>query len=178
MKSIKLYLNIIPLLIILFLIGSAGYFLFGEDLEIPFEDRQTRITRIEGFPQMLYVDEKRDKVREVITSEEELNEFLNKVDKEGRLNFNKNINFKRKYLIGTATKSLEGENHEFKIKKIYKDTEDKTLTIMQERIEPEDACKIGERENIWIDLIEIRKTDWKIEFELVQKTLPCDKEEE
>jgi len=79
MKSVKLYANVIPIIIILLLIGGAGYFLFGQDLEIPIEDRKTQITRVEGFPRMIYVSEDREKVREVITSEEELNEFLSEV---------------------------------------------------------------------------------------------------
>ena len=177
MKSTKLYVNIIPLLIILLLIGGAGYFLFGQDFEIPIEDRKTKITRIEGFPRMMYVDEERDKIHRVIRSEEELNNFLNEIDKNGNLDFNESINFNRNYVLAATTETLEGENHEFKIRKIYKDTDDKTLTVSRERIEPEDECKLEGGKNIWIDMVKVSKTDWKIEFELVKKKLPCDTEE-
>lgn len=179
MKSLKLYVNIIPILIILLLIGGAGYFLFGEDLDLPtIKDRKTQITRIEGFPRMIYVDEERDKIRTVIKSETELNEFLNQVDAEGNLRVNESVNFNRHYLIGTATKTLEGENHEFKIKKLIRDTDDKTLTVSQERTDPEDECELEGGRNIWVDLVKINKTDWNIEFELVKKKLPCETEEE
>ncbi|MBD3365806.1 hypothetical protein GF360_00480 [candidate division WWE3 bacterium] len=176
MKSIKLHINLIPLLIILFLIGGAGYFLFGQDLEIPIEDRKTKITRIEGFPRMMYVDEEREKIHRVLKSEEELNEFLNEVDPEGRLEFNEDVNFDRNYLIGTTTDTLEGENHEYKIRKIYKDTDDQTLTISRERVDPDEDCELDGGKNIWIDIVKINKTDWKIDFELVKKILPCDEE--
>jgi hypothetical protein len=178
MKPIKLYVNIIPLLIILLLIGGAGYFLFGQDIEIPIEDRKTKITRIEGFPRMMYVDEEREKIHRVIKSEEGLNNFLNEVDKDGILDFNENVNFNKYFVIATTTETLEGENHEFKIRKIYKDTDDKTLTVSRERIEPEDECKMEGGKNIWIDMIKLRKTDWNIEFEIVKKKLPCDTEED
>ena len=178
MKSIKLYVNIIPLLIILFLIGGTGYLLFGQDIKLPIEDRKTKITRLEGFPQMIYVDEERDKIRTIIKSEEELNDFLNQVDKEGRLTLNKKINFDRYYLLGTATETLEGENHTFKIRKIFKDTDAKKLLISQERIDPEKECELEGGNNIWVDLVQINKTDWEIDFELIKKKLPCDKSEE
>jgi len=174
MKSVKLYANVIPIIIILLLIGGAGYFLFGQDLEIPIEDRKTQITRVEGFPRMIYVSEDREKVRKVITSEEELNEFLSEVDKNDELTLNTNINFNKHYLVGAATKTLEGENHEFKIKKIYKDTDDKTLTIVQERVDPDDECRLEDGKNIWVDIAQINKTDWNIDFELVKKILPCE----
>jgi len=174
MKSVKLYVNVIPIIIILLLIGGAGYFLFGQDLEIPIEDRKTQITRVEGFPKMIYVNEDREKIRKVITSEEELNEFLNEVDKNRELALNTNINFNRHYLMCTATKTLEGENHTFKIKKIYKDTDDKTLTVVQERTDPDEGCKLEGGRNIWVDIVQINKTDWNIDFELVKKILPCE----
>ena len=174
MKSVKLYVNVIPIIIILLLIGGAGYFLFGQDLEIPIEDRKTQITRLEGFPRMLYVSEDRKKVRKVIKSEEELNEFLNDVDKNGELTIDTNVNFNRHYLMGAATKTLEGENHTFKIKKIYKDTDDKTLTVVQERTDPDEGCKLEGGQNIWVDIVQINKTDWNIGFELVKKILPCE----
>lgn len=178
MKSIKLYVNILPLLIILALIGGTGYLLFGEDLELPkIEDRRTQITRIEGFPRMIYVDEEREKIRTVLKSEEELNEFLNQIDAEGNLTVPENINFNRYYVLGTATKTLEGENHEFKIRKIYKDTDDKTLTVSQELTEPAEGCKLEGGNNIWVDMVKINKTDWKIEFERIKKTLPCEENE-
>ncbi len=174
MKSIKLYVNIIPLAIILLLIGAAGYFLFGRDLEIPIEDRRTKITRFENFPQKIYVDEERDKMQKVIKSEEELNEFLNEIDVEGKLNFNENVNFNRHYLVAATTKTLDAENYEFKIDKIIKDTDSKKLMISRERVEPEEDCKIEGEKNIWVDFIKINKTDWTIKSELVKKKLPCD----
>lgn len=174
MKSVKLYVNVIPIIIILLLIGGAGYFLFGQDLEITIEDRKTQVTRVEGVPVMLYVSEDREKVRKVIKSDEELNDFLNEVDKKGELTIDTSVNFNKHYLLGTATKTLEGENHEFKIKKIYKDTDDKRLTVVQERVDPDESCELEGGRNIWVDIVQINKTDWNIDFELVKKILPCE----
>ena len=177
MKSIKLYMNILPLLVIFMLIGGAGYFLFGQDIKLPNkEDRLTKITRVEGFPVRISVTGERRKQRRVIRSEAELNDFLAKVDPEGQVNLKENFDFRKNILIATATEPLEGTYNKYKIKRVTRDDNDRTLTIIQELTLPIEACEETAEtpeKSIIVDLVQLRKTDWKIEFELEKRKLPC-----
>lgn len=176
-KNITLYISLLPLIIIVGLVLGAGYLLLGEDVDLPrIFSANPRIKRLEGFPTTLNVTEDRDKIRLVITNEEELNKFLNSVDNSGLLTLKEKVNFARKVLIGVATKTLEEEDHRFKVRKVYKDKENETLLVSLLQENPGETCNPELDKNIWIDLVEIDKTEWKIDFELVRKTIECETE--
>lgn len=179
-NATKIYFNILPLIIIFLLIGGAGYFLFGQDIKFPSrEDSLTKIIRVEGFPHRISVNEEREKERVVITSEEELTNFMTKIDPEGQITLREDFNFKKNVLIVSSTETLEGTLNKYKIKRIVKDTKSKSLVVEQEITVPMEECpeKTSEedtaKKSIFVDLIQLNKTDWEIEFELVKKTLPC-----
>ncbi len=173
-NHIRLYVSLLPLVIIVILILGAGYMLLEEDLKLPdFLNGEPKIKRLEGFPTSLVVTEDREKIRKIITNDQELNEFLNDVDPSGLLKVNEKINFDRKLLIGVATKTLDEVDHKFKIKKVYKDKEKKEFLISALEEVPGETCDPDKDKNIWIDLVEIDKTDWKIDFELVKKVVEC-----
>ncbi len=171
-------MNILPLLVIFMLIGGAGYFLFGQDIKLPSkEDKLTKIVRIEGFPMRISVSGERRKQRRIIRSEAELNDFLAKVDPEGQIGLKENFDFRKNILIATSTETLEGVHNKYKIKRVTRDDNDRTLTIIQELTLPMEECEEdteSAEKSIIVDLVQLRKTDWKIEFELEKRKLPCD----
>jgi len=180
-KSIKMYINILPLLIMVLLIAGAGYLLFGQDIKLPKkEDKLTKITRIQGFPARIPVDDNREKIRKVITSKEELTDFLTKVDPQGSLELTEEPDFSRYVVVASSTETLQGKLNSYRIKRIVKDIEDKELTVEQELILPMEECPNKETEeekaskSIIVDLIMLNKTDWKIDFDLLKKELPCE----
>ncbi len=180
-KSIKMYINILPLLIMVLLIAGAGYLLFGQDIKLPKkEDKLTKIIRIQGFPARIPVDDNREKIRKVITSKEELTDFLSKVDLQGSLELTEEPDFSRYVVVASSTETLQGTLNSYRIKRIVKDIEDKELTVEQELILPMEECPNKETEeekaskSIVVDLIMLNKTDWKIDFDLLKKELPCE----
>ncbi len=180
-KSIKMYINVLPLLIIVLLIAGAGYLLFGQDIKLPKkEDKLTKIIRIQGFPARIPVDDNREKIRKVITSKEELTDFLSKVDLQGSLELTEEPDFSRYVVVASSTETLQGTLNSYRIKRIVKDIEDKELTVEQELILPMEECPNKETEeeraskSIIVDLIMLNKTDWKIDFDLLKKELPCE----
>jgi len=163
------------------LIAGAGYLLFGQDIKLPKkEDKLTKIIRIQGFPARIPVDDNREKIRKVITSKEELTDFLSKVDLQGSLELTEEPDFSRYVVVASSTETLQGTLNSYRIKRIVKDIEDKELTVEQELILPMEECPNKETEeekaskSIVVDLIMLNKTDWKIDFDLLKKELPCE----
>lgn len=180
-KSIKMYINILPLLIIVLLIAGAGYLLFGQDIKLPKrEDKLTKIIRIQGFPARVSVDGDREKVRRVITSKKELMDFLAEVDPQKTLKLTDEPDFSKHVVVASSTETLQGTLNSYRIKRIVKDVEDKELTVEQELILPMEECPNKETEedrvkkSIVVDLIMLNKTTWKIDFDLLKKELPCE----
>lgn len=162
--------NALPIIIILGLIIGAGYFLIGDDIKLPkFLNGEPKFERVEGFPKTVYVTSEKEKKREVITSEEELNNFLNEVDENNQIDFKAEIDFDRKMLIAVSSGYWETDGDKFRIKKIYKDSEDKTLLFSLEEQELGELCEKKIDPNVVVDFAVIDKTDWKIEFEKVKK---------
>ncbi|MFA6982183.1 MAG: hypothetical protein WC243_04140 [Patescibacteria group bacterium] len=162
--------NALPIIIILGLIIGAGYFLIGEDIRLPkFLNGEPKFDRVEGFPKTVYVTKEMEKRREVITSEEELNKFLNEVDENNQIDFKGKINFDRKMLIAVASAYSQTDGNKFKIRRAYKDDEKKTLLIALESQELGELCEKKVDPNIIVDFATIDKTDWKIDFEVLKK---------
>lgn len=178
-NPITLYSSLLPLVVIVGLILGTGYLLIGDELKLPkIFSGEPKIHRLEGFPTNLSVEDNRDKIRTIITNEEELNEFLNTVDESGLLTLKEKVNFSRKYLVGVATKTLEEDDHDFKVRKAYKNKEQNKILISLVREDPGETCEVEQNKNIWIDLVEIDKTDWEIDFELIKKIIECEIESE
>ncbi len=179
--DVKIYVNILPLIIIFLLIGGAGYFLFGQDMKLPsIGGDSIKVSRIEGLPKRVTVEEEKDKTRKIITSEEELTQFMAEIDPEGQIDLRENFNFDKNYLLAVASSSVEGPLNKYKIKKVESDSEDKKLTVEHELTVPmEDECpeKATEEEmavkSIIVDMVLINKTDWEIDFTSLKRELPC-----
>ena len=180
--GIKIYVNILPLVIIFLLIGGAGYFLFGQDIELPsFKPGSSiKVTRIDNFPQRITVETEREKTNEVITSEEALTRYMATIDPKGQIDLKEDFNFNKNFLVAVSSSTLEGPLNRYKIKKVERDSEDKKLTIQKELTIPMSECidKVTEEEasvkSIIVDMVIISKNDWEIDFEALKKELPCE----
>lgn len=163
--------SVLPVIIILGLILGAGYFLIGEDIKLPkFLNGEPKFERVEGFPKTIYTEKEMDKKRLVITSEDQLNEFLNYVDENNQIDFNSKVNFNKKMLIAVSSGNFEADESKFKIRRIYKDASKKTLLVSIESEELGDLCERKLDPNIIVDFATIDKTDWTIDFRTESKT--------
>lgn len=177
-KSHTLNASILPILILVGLILGAGYFLIGSNFKLPKFGQKDSLQRLEGYPTVINIT-KEDaatigKIREVITSQEQLDAFLAKVSK-GGLTVNEEIDFSKKVVIAVAT-TFDEPDKELKIKKVYESSQDKKLTIQIRNLVPEDICPTGEKYTVGIDLATVKKTDWKIDFENITEKKPCNNE--
>lgn len=175
----KIYISLLPLFVIIALILGAGYFLLADEIKLPKFNRGPQIRRIEGFPTTVFVAETAttDKQRKVIKTEQELDEFLNAVDKTGMLTMRDKINFDKEYVIAVSSEVVKEDNHKVKIRKVYEDKATKTLLISIVETFPGDTCTIEINPHIGVDLVAINKTDWKIDFEKVKDVEECGKTE-
>lgn len=177
-QSTTLNISLIPLFILISLIIGAGFFLLQGEIELPKFDRGPKVRRIEGFPTVIYTDKEIEKQREVISNKEDLNEFLNFIDETGLLTLRENINFNKENLLAVATETNDETGVRLKIDKIYEDKEDQILIVtLEERVQGEN-CDLENDPNVAVDIAAISKTDWKIKFERVKKTIICEEPEE
>lgn len=172
-KSSKKKINLIPLFILLGLI-VAVYFVFLSDQEILQLDKDLEVRRLNGFPTVAYTDKELEKQRAVITSEEELIEFLNYVDESGYLVVREDIDFNKEMLLGASTSTNEYEGTTIKIKKLYEDRDSNTLLVSLRETEPGDSCEVVENSNVAVDLVAIDITDMKVEYERVKQVKECE----
>jgi predicted Ser/Thr protein kinase len=171
----KIYISLLPLIVIIILILGAGYFLLADEIKLPKFNKGPQIRRIEGFPTTVFVEETAvaDKQRRVIKSEQELNEYLNSVDKTGMLTMRDKINFDKEYVIAVSTEVVKEDEHKVKVRKVYEDKDSKTLLVSIVETFPGDTCNIELNPHIGIDLVAINKTDWTIDFERVKDVEEC-----
>jgi hypothetical protein len=175
----KIYISLLPLFVIIVLILGAGYFLLADEIKLPKFNKGPQIRRIEGFPTTVFVSEGTiaDKQRKVLKSEQELNEFLNSVDKTGMLTMRDKINFDKEYVIAVSTEVVKEDNHKVKVRKVYEDKTAKTLLVSIVETFPGDTCTIEVNNHIGVDLVAINKTDWTIDFERIKDVDECGKSE-
>jgi hypothetical protein len=174
-EKTKSQMNLIPVAVLVVLIIGAGYFLLKGEIKFPnFGDDTPEVRRLNGFPTVVYTDKEVDKQRVVITSEEQLNQFLNSVDPTGILQLQEKINFDKEILIGASTKTNPTTGTDLKIKKIYQDKEAKKLQVNLRQSEDADTCEIEQDKNIAVDLVAINKTDWQIDFDVYKEVKQCD----
>lgn len=167
-------MSLIPLVILLGLILGAGYFLLQGEIKLPQFNRGPQLRRLEGFPTVIVTDQKLDKQRSVIKSQEELAEFLNYIDPTGLTEIRSPINFDKEFVLVASTDTQPESGHAIKIKKVYEDKAKKRLSIVVEETEQGANCEIEKESNIAADAVAISKTDWDIEFDKVKKIADCE----
>lgn len=172
-KYVKLNLSLIPV-VIMALIGFGVYFLFFTDQELIDLNTEPEVRRLEGFPNIAYTDKELDKQREVITSEQQLGEFLNYVDESGFLLVKENIDFEKEMLLGVSSGTFDESDHLIKIRKLYEDKENNKLIVSVRESEPGETCEVDQIRNVSVDIVAISKTDMEIEFERVKQVVECD----
>lgn len=167
-------MSLLPLIVLVVLIIGGGFLLFQEDIKLPKFNKGPQIRRLENFPQVVYSDQAIEKQRKIITSEDELNQFLNMVDPTGILQIKDKINFEKEVVIAVTTDTQNEMDHAIKIKKVYEDKEDMKLIIQIEEWEPGENCKPDRATNIPLDIATVSKSEWEIDFEKVKKVEDCE----
>ena len=169
-----LNMSLLPLAIILVLILGVGYFLLQGEIKLPKFNRGPQIGRLENFPTVLDTTKDMEKIRKVLKSEAELDEFLNTVDGENQLSVKEKINWDKQFVLAVTTSTNEESGHKIKIAKAYENKTDKTLLIRVTEVEKGGGCDVEKGKNIAIDLVTITKTDYTIEFEREKNIEPCE----
>jgi hypothetical protein len=173
-QNTTLNMSLVPLFLLIALILGAGYFLVQGEIKLPKFNRGPQIRRLEGFPTIVYTDRQLEKQREIIKSEEELNEFLNYVDESGLVTVKEKIDFDKEYVLGVSTETEKETGHRIKVRKVYEDKEDNTLLVHLEEIEAGDGCEIENDPNTAVDIVAISRTDRQIDFDRIKKVKNCD----
>ncbi len=173
-KSETLYLSFLPLIILIVLILGAGYFLLAGEIKIPFLNTSNRleVKRLANFPVTVETQNAVDKTRLVIKSQQQLDEFVKSIDKDGAFSAPKDINFNNEYLIAVSSKTFMETGHALKIKKIYKEKDTNTLLVSIEQIDPVESCLNNTslpKSNVIVDIVSVKKTDKTFDFEVVKK---------
>ena len=173
-KTHTLYMSILPIILIVILIIGAGYLLTKGDIKIlGLNDDTIEVTRVKGFPTTFTTNKLIEKQRSIIHNDKELETFLKTIDESGQLKVEDEINFDRVYLVGISSKTFATTGYETKVKKVYKNKEDNTITVLARELKPGDTCKVEQQPNITVDLVSISKTDKKIGFELIKEFDDC-----
>ena len=173
-KPTTLYLNFLPLVILVALILGAGYFLLAGDIKIPFLNTTNRleVKRLANFPTTVETQNAVDKMRLVIKNQQQLDEFVNSIDKYGAFLAPKDIDFNNEYLIVVSSKTFSETGHALKVKRIYKESDNNTLLVSIEQIDPDESCIKDMTQpisNVIVDIVSVKKTDKIFDFELIKK---------
>lgn len=162
-----------PLAIIILLVLGVGTFLLKDEIKLPNFNKEPTITRLAGFPTTLVTTKQLDKQREVITSNDQLNQFLNSIDESGLLKVQETINFDKDIVIAAVSGTNDVKGITEKIRKVYEDKAKRKLLVSVEESVPGDTCTPQPGMNIAVDIITLSKTDWNISFEKIKKTVEC-----
>lgn len=168
-----LNVSLIPLAIILLLILGVGSFLLKDEVKLPNFNKEPTITRLADYPTTVATTKKMEKQRKVITSNDQLNEFLNSIDENGLLKVQEKIDFDKDIVIAAVTDTNEYKGVKLKIRKVYEDKAKKKLLVLIEETVPGEKCTPEPGMNVAVDIITLSKTDWNISFDKVTKTLEC-----
>lgn len=172
-----LNMSLIPLGIILILILGVGYFLLQGEIKLPKFNKGPQIGRLENFPVVLETTKDLEKIRKVIKSEAELDEFLNTVDGENQLNVKEKINWDRQYVIAVTSSTNEESGHRIKVARAYENKAEKKLLIKITEVEKGEGCEVEAVKNLAVDLVTITKTDYEIDFEREKSFELCETDE-
>jgi len=172
-----LRVSLLPLLVLVALILGAGYFLLKDEIKLPSLGKKPTIQRLEGFPTVIYTDKQIEKIRKVITNEQELAEFLNLIDETGILTVKENVDFEKNVVIAISTETNQEIGHKVKVKKVYEDVDKDKILVEFEEVDPKDECNMEIDPNVAVDLVMLSKTDTRIDFEKITKVIECDDKE-
>ncbi len=170
-------INLIPVIVLVLLILGAGYLLLRSDLKLPkIGESAPVVRRFNGFPTVAYTSKVAEKQRLIITSEEELNNFLNLVDSTGLLKLPETIDFNKQFVIAASTKTNATTGTTIKIRKVYQDKVAKKLQISVRQTVEDDTCEKDASTNIAVDLVAVNKLDdWEIDFDNEKMDVTCSK---
>jgi len=179
MSKTKSQMNLLPVALLILLIIGAGYLLLKGEVKLPdFFNTEPQVRRLNGFPTVLYTSEKLEKQRLVIKTQEDLQAFLQTVDKTGILQLQEKVDFSKEYLLGVSSETVDFTGSTMKIRKVYQDKENKKLIVeLRQTLNDEECPDIEKDPNIAVDVVAINKTDWGIEFELVKDKKTCEKDD-
>ena len=169
----SLKVSLIPIVILVGLILGAGFFLLKDEIQLPKFNKGPTIQRLEGFPTVIYTQNDMVKQRKVISNDQELDEFLNFVDKSGMLQMREKINFDKDVVLAVSSDSHDEVGRKIKITKVYEDKKNKELKVIVEETKPGETCSPEVDKNITVDMVKISKTDWEISFDRVTKVKEC-----
>lgn len=172
-QKATLKVSLIPLAIIILLILGVGTLLLKDEIKLPNFNKEPTITRLADFPATVITTKQVEKQREVITTNDKLNEFLNSIDESGLLKVQENINFDKDIVIAATSGTNDIKGIRVKIRKVYEEKAKKRLLVSVEETVPGDSCTPEPGINIAVDIITLSKTDWDITFDKVTKTLEC-----
>ena len=169
----KTKINLLPLLIFLG-IAIVVYFLFLNDKDLFNPNREPEVRRLNGFPTTVYTEKDVEKERVIIRSEQELAEFLNRIDESGYLIVREKVDFEKEILLGVSSSTNDEEGHEIKVRKLYEDKENNKLLVSVRELELGDTCEKIMNKNITVDVVVVSKTDMEIDFERFKQVEECE----
>ena len=172
-QSAALKVSLIPLAIIILLILGIGYFLLQGEINLPKFSHGPTMRRLNGFDTAVKTDKVLENQRRVVTSDQELNDFLNYVDSSGVLQLKDSVNFSKEVIIAVSSDTNNESGHRTKIKKVYEDSAAKKIIVSIEETQPGDSCQPTPDKSVAVDMVALTKTDWRIKFERVTKTVEC-----
>ena len=172
-QKARLRISLLPLVVIIGLILGAGYLLLAGDINLPDFLKKSEFRRVEGFPTIVYTSNTVEKQRLVIKSEQELTDFLNKVDSTGLLEVKEPINFKKEYLVAVTTETQDRTGSTVKIKKLEKDKEKNRIVVTIRETEKDENCEVELDKNIALDIVAVSKTDLPFDFDRVKQVETC-----
>ena len=159
-------MSMIPLAIIIVLIIGAGYFLMKGEFKLFNFNKGIEIVRLEkeGFPSVVFTDKPVEKIRRVLKSQDELNQFLNEVDPTGLTVLKRDTDFNKEYLIAASSSTNSETGRKVKIKRAVIDKETKTLTFIIEETEAGSKCPVDAAKNIAIDIVDPKLRKFSLAF--------------
>jgi hypothetical protein len=172
--------NLLPIFIIIALIVAAGFLLTKDDIKAPWQKSdKVRAEHLTNFPREVPTLEQLEKERLVLKSQQELDSFLMKVDPTGSTKVSDKIDFNKEWVIVATSPTLTTDGYKLKIQKIYDDTEKQELRAVVIYEKPGETCEVQEVSNIVVDMVKIKQTTVKIDFDKEEKEVECgDKEPE
>ena len=168
----------LPILLIVFVVIVASYFLYFKDILNKFISQQDSIDAetVEGYPRIIYREGPFEKQRKIFQTFAELNSFLNEIDPTG-LTETPNIDFNKYYAIVVTEENEIESGHSVEIDNLTINKEAKELNVLVVKNDLDKECVTVEEKYVPIDIKVIEKTDYEITFEKVIKTLDCELDE-
>jgi len=172
-QKANLRISLLPLVVIIGLILGAGYLLLAGEITLPSFKKGPTFRSVEGFPTVIYTQLQIEKQRTVLKSEQELTDFLNKIDPTGLLEVREPINFNKEYLIAVTTETEDRTGNTVKIRKIAEDKEKGEMRVDIRETVKGSSCEVEMDKNVSIDIVAVSKTDKSFEFDRVKQVEEC-----